>query len=595
MFLRNREAQSILLRTLLQTKNAAVWVIIFSGVVNILGLTGSFYMLQVYDRVLASKSVPTLLAISIIALALFALMGFLDAVRSQVLLRFGVFVERGLLKPVHDLIPRLTMIGRRPSEVSQPVRDLESIRGFVSGLAPLALLDLPWMPLYLILVFVLHPVLGWISVGGMIVMTALAIASDVLIRAPTQAATSAAARRQQTVETTRRNSEVLRAMGFEHRAAQRFFSASEDLFAANQRVGDVGSVLATTSKTFRAALQSAILGAGAYLVVKGEMSGGSIIASSILTARAMGPVDLAIANWKSFVSARQARTRLEEWIAALPPEPERINLPSARQSVKVEDLAVAAPGNRIPIIRNVNFSLSAGDGVAILGPSGAGKSTLVRAMVGAWPLLAGNIRLDGAPLQQWPTPMLERMVGYLPQDVELFDGTVAENIARLDPEAEDADIVAAAQAAQVHSMILQLPQGYATHLGEGGHNLSVGQRQRVGLARALYRDPFFVVLDEPNAHLDEEGERALSLAILAIRQRGGIVAVVSHRPGILSSVNLIAGINHGELKVFGPRENFFKKENPAAVSQNTMALNQSQESGAAKQGPQSISAGGSRS
>lgn len=565
MFGRGTKPKGRIVETLLQSRSTLVWVWIFSGVVNILGLTGSIYMLQVYDRVLASRSVPSLIALSLLCLGLFVLMGLLDAIRSQVLARLGTWVERTLLKPVHDLVPKLAMVGMRPSDATQPVRDLEALRAFIAGPAPLALLDLPWMPIYLGLVFVLHPLLGWVSIAGMGIMVILTIASDVMMKQPTQDATQATARRQQAVETTRRNAEVLRAMGFEHRAAQHFYSASQDLFTANQKAADIGSAIGTGAKTFRMVLQSAILGLGAYLVIRGEMSAGSIIASSILTARAMSPVDLAIGNWKSFVAARQARTRLDDWLGALPPEPVRIQLPPARQHIQVEDIAVGVPGSRTPLIRRASFKLVAGDGLAIIGPSGAGKSTLARALVGAWPALAGAIRFDGAPLPQWPVETLGQMLGYLPQDVELFPGTVAENIARLDPNADDADVVAAAQAAQVHDMILHLPQGYATVLGEGGHNLSVGQRQRVGLARALYRNPFFVVLDEPNAHLDEEGERALARAVVGIRQRGGIVAVVSHRPGIMSVVNLVAVVVGGELKAFGPRENFFNKDN--AISQ----------------------------
>lgn len=584
MFGHGGKSRSQIVQYLMRSRSTLAWVGLFSAVVNILGLTGSLYMLEVYDRVLASRSVPTLVAISTLALGLFILMGLLDSIRSQVLSRVGTMVERDLLKPVHDLVPKLAVVGRRPSDVTQPVRDLETLRGFISGPAPLALLDLPWMPLYLAFVFLLHPILGWVAVAGMLVMIALTFASDTLMRKPTLDATMATARRQQAVETTRRNAEVLRAMGFEARAAQRFYSASDDLFKANERATDFGSALGTFSKTFRIVLQSAILGIGAYLVIRGEMSAGAIIASSILSARAMAPIDMAVGSWKTIIAARQAKARLDEMLSVLPPEPERIQLPRASHFVSVEDVAVGAPGTRNPLIRNAKFRLNAGDGLAIIGPSGAGKSTLARALVGAWPTLVGAVRLDGAPLQQWPIETLGSMIGYLPQDVELFDGTIAANIARLDPNAEDADVVAAAQIAQVHEMILKLPQGYATMLGEGGHNLSVGQRQRIGLARALYRNPFFVVLDEPNAHLDEEGERALATAIIDIRRRGGIVAVVSHRPGIMSAVNLVAVVVGGEIKAFGPRENFLKRENALAEQKPDEAL--------AAERPRPISASG---
>lgn len=534
-------------------------VALFSGVVNILGLTGSFYMLQVYDRVLASRSVATLVALSGLALAMFALQGVLEIVRTQVLARVGARIERDLLKPVHDLLLRLPLIGRSPVEATQPVRDMETVRAFMASQAPIAFLDLPWMPFYLAFIFLLHPWLGVLSLAGMAVLIGLTFLSEGRLRAPSRDAAIAAGRRQQAADTTRRNFEVLRAMGFADRAAARFYRASGDFFAANQRMSDVGATLGSISKVFRMMLQSAALGLGAYLVLKGQMSAGAIIASSILIGRAMAPVEMAIGNWKQFVAARQARARLHELVAVLGHEPDMIDLPLAKDTLSVESVAVGPPGVRVPTLRNVRFLLKAGDGLAVMGPSGAGKSTLARALVGAWPALAGAVRLDGAPLEQWPAARIGQLIGYLPQDVELFDGSIAENIARLDPEASDAAIVAAAQAANVHDMILRLPQGYATMLGEGGHNLSVGQRQRIGLARALYGDPFLVVLDEPNAHLDQEGEVALSRAIARVRARKGIIVAVSHRRGILESVNLVAVVAEGEMKTFGPRDEVLRK------------------------------------
>lgn len=544
---------------LARTRGPMVAVALFSGIVNILGLTGSFYMLQVYDRVLASRSVATLVALSGLALAMFALQGVLEIIRSQVLARVGARVERDLLKPVHDLLLRLPLIGRSPVEATQPVRDMEAVRAFMGSPAPIAFLDLPWMPFYLAFIFLLHPWLGVLSLAGMVVLIGLTLLSEARLRAPSRDATLAAARRQQTADTTRRNFEVLRAMGFADRAAARFFRASGDFSAASQRMSDVSATLGSVSKVFRMMLQSATLGLGAYLVLKGQMSAGAIIASSILSGRAMAPVEMAIGNWKQFVAARQARTRLQEMVAVLGHAPDLIDLPPAKNTLAVEAITVGPPGARVPTLRNARFALKAGDGLAVMGPSGAGKSTLARALVGAWPAMAGAIRLDGAPLEQWPVARIGQLIGYLPQDVELFDGTIAENIARLDPGASDEAIVAAAQAANVHEMILRLPQGYATMLGEGGHNLSVGQRQRIGLARALYGDPFLVVLDEPNAHLDQEGEIALARAIASIRERKGVIVAVSHRRGILESVNLVGVVAEGEMKLFGPRDEVLRK------------------------------------
>jgi ATP-binding cassette subfamily C protein len=541
-----------------RARRAIAAVAVFSGVINLLALTGSFYMLQVYDRVLASRSVATLVAISVLAAGLFALQGVLEIVRGQVLSRAGLAIERDLLKPAHALLMRLPLAGRSPAEVTQPVRDMETLRGFATSQGPVAFFDLPWMPLYLVLITFLHPWLGVMALLGMAVLIALTLRTESQLREPTSRVTEASARRQQIVETTRRNAEVMRAMGFSGRAAERFFRASGDLFAASQRVSDVSGTLGSASRVFRVMFQSAMLGLGAYLVLRNEMSAGAIIAASILSGRALAPVEMAIGNWKLFVAARQARARLEEMMRFLPAEPRPVELPIASESVSVENLTIVPPGGRSPILRHVQFQLRAGDGLAVMGPSGAGKSTLARALVGAWPAAGGVVRLDGAPLEQWPVGALGKLIGYLPQDVELFEGSVAENIARLDPAAEDGAVIAAAKAANVHGMILQLPNGYSTMLGEGGQNLSIGQRQRIGLARALYGDPFLVVLDEPNAHLDQEGEVALSAAIQAIRARKGIVVAVSHRRGILESVNQVAVIADGALKACGPRDEVLK-------------------------------------
>lgn len=554
MFLRNGSAANPVREALRGSRGVFLAVALFSALVNILGLTGSFYMLQVYDRVLASRSVETLVAISLLAVGLFSLQGVLEVVRVQAMTRIGIAVERALLKPVHDLVMRLPLFGRPPAEVSQPVRDMEALRLFAGGAAPLALLDLPWMPLYLLLIWVLHPWLGVLTLGGMIILSFLTLMTERSLQEPNREATIAQARRQQVVESTWRHAEVLRAMGFGSAAARRFFDASTGIFAANQRISDVSGTLATLSRSFRTMLQSAILGLGAYLVIRGQMSGGAIIAASILSGRALQPVEMVIAHWKQFVAARQAHARLGEAMRLLGDEPRRIDLPLAHQVLSVENISVGAPGSRHPIVSQVRFQLRAGDGLAVIGPSGAGKSTLARALVGAMPVLEGTVRLDGAPLAHWPEASLGRLIGYLPQEIDLFDGTVAENIARLDPEADDEAVLAAAKAANVHDLVLRLPQGYATMLGEGGVNLSIGQRQRVGLARALYRDPFLVVLDEPNAHLDSEGEHALARAVAGIRARGGIVIAVSHRREIVGGLSHVAVVADGRIQAFGERD-----------------------------------------
>lgn len=542
-----------------RSRAAILGVAGFSGIVNILSLTGSFYMLQVYDRVLASRSVATLVAISLLCVGLFALQGLLEVVRTQVMSRVGARLERDLLKPVHDLVCRLPLAGRSSADVTQPVRDMESLRAFMSGQAPIAFLDLPWMPLYLAFIFLLHPLLGWVSVGGMLVLVTLTLLTEFRMRDPARDVASATARRFEAVDATRRNAEVLQAMGFADKAATRFFKASADQFKATELATDISGTLGSISRTFRMALQSAILGVGAWLVLKNQMSAGAIIACSILSGRAMAPVELAIANWRLFSTARQARQRLDELIGVMDRDVKPMALDLPTKTILVENLAIAPPGSRVPTIRNARLVLAAGDGIAILGPSGAGKSTLARGLVGAWPSIAGAVRFDGAPLEQYSSERLGQMIGYLPQDVELFDGTIAENIARLDPDADEATIIAAARAAHVHEMILRLPDGYKTKVGGGGFSLSVGQRQRVGLARAMFGNPFLVVLDEPNAHLDQEGDIALAQAISDIRTRKGIAVVVSHRKSILAGVNLAAFVADGEVKGFGPRDEIIKR------------------------------------
>lgn len=542
-----------------RSRGAVVAIAVFSAVVNLLGLTGSFYMLQIYDRVLASRSVETLVALSVLTLVLFVLQGFLEIIRSQVAFRVGLTVERDLLKPVHELLMHLPWTGHTPAEATQPLRDVEAIRTFVASPGPSALMDLPWVPFYLFVVFLLHPWLGVLSLCGMVALTAIAIQTERSIKRYSLEYSQAAAKRHQTAEASRRNVEVLKAMGFADRAARRFFRASASMFEAHLRIGDVSGTLGIVSRTIRTVLQSAILGLGAYLAIRGQMSGGAIIAASILSGRALQPIDLTIAHWKGFVAARQGHARLAALLGRVPPQPHRHDLPLAHQRIAVEDIAVGAPASRQPIIRNIRFTLKSGDGLAIVGPSGAGKSTLARAIVGAWPLLAGHVRLDGAPLEQWPEASLGRMIGYLPQDIELFDGTIAENISRLDPEAKDEHVIAAARAANIHDMILRLPGGYAARLGEGGQNLSVGQRQRIGLARALYGNPFLVVLDEPNAHLDSEGEDALGQALRRFRERGGIFVAISHRHGILANANLVGVMKDGQLVDFGPRDAVLNK------------------------------------
>jgi ATP-binding cassette subfamily C protein len=540
-------------------------VALFSALINLLALTGSLFMLQVYDRVLASRSIPTLVALSILTIGLYAIQGALEVIRSRVLVRVGCRVEQRLAPRVYALILRLPLRTRIAGDGMVPVRDLDVVRSFLSGPGPTAILDMPWLPIYLGFVFMLHPDLGLLATFGALVLVGLTIATELLSKAPAKGASAESATRAALAGTAHRNAEVIEAMGLGANLMRRWLSANDRYLSAQRRASDVVGGLSSASRVFRAMLQSAILGLGAYLVIRGEVSAGAIIASSITSARALSPIETAIANWKAFVGARHSRKRLEDLFAALPDAPEPLTLPNPSRNLAVEGLAVTAPGRQgLPIISNVSLELKAGQGVGIIGPSAAGKSTLARALVGVWPAVRGTVRLDGAALDQFSAEGRGRHIGYLPQDIELFDGTVADNIARLDADPDPQAIVAAARAADVHDMILRLPDGYQTRVGEGGSALSAGQRQRVALARALYKDPFLLVLDEPNSNLDSDGEAALTQAIRSVRDRGGIVIVIAHRPSAIAAVDLLAVMANGVLQAFGPKDEVLRHVLPKA-------------------------------
>jgi ATP-binding cassette subfamily C protein PrsD len=549
-------------------------VAVFSGIINILMLTGSLYMLQIYDRVLSSRSVSTLVGISLIVLAAYILQGKLDSIRSKMLARIGAWFDEMLAARVFDLVATMPLKGAKASESLQPIRDLDQIRGFLSGMGPTALFDMPFMPIFFLGCFIIHPWLGWLSVVGGIVIVVLTLYTDARSRAPMYDLTRSAAERHTLAETSRRNAEAVRALGMRTFLAQRYAVAHIRHVDDGLRASSAASGVGTFAKIFRMVLQSAVLGLGAYIVIHGEMSGGSMIAASIMMSRALAPIEIAVANWKGFIGARQSYRRLEHILSVVPAQDSRLSLPAPKGSLAVQDIFVGAPGASLPIVQSVGFQLQAGQGLGLIGPSASGKSTLARALVGVWPTLRGEVRLDGATLDQWEPDALGQHVGYLPQDVELFDGTVAENIARFRPDASPEQIIGAAQAAGAHEMILQLPDGYDSRIGESGATLSGGQRQRVALARALFGDPFLVVLDEPNASLDGAGDEALNRAILSVRQRGGIVIVITHRPAALGNVDLVAIVEGGRLKAMGPRDEVLQammKRNTAAAAAQVRA------------------------
>jgi PrtD family type I secretion system ABC transporter len=540
-------------------RGAFVGIFLFSGMSNILMLTGSFFMLEIYDRVLPSRSVPTLVALLLLAGGLFAAQGILDLIRGRILVRIGARLDEILSQRVFDTIVRLPLkVGER-SDGLQPLRDLDNVRSFLSGAGPVALSDLPWMPFYIAICFAFHFWIGVTALCGAIVLAILTLITEVLTRAPTKAATQFALSRNGVAEASMRNAEALIAMGMAGRTAARWGNANSKYMESQRRASDVAGGLGSISKVLRMMLQSGVLAVGAWLVINQQATGGIIIAGSILSARALAPVDLAIANWKSFIAARQSWQRLARLLAALPAQRALMELEAPSKSVTVETASVIAPGGQKPVVQDINFSLQAGNGLGIIGPSGSGKSSLARMLVGVWAPVRGKIRLDGAALDQWTPDVIGRNIGYLPQDVELFAGTVAQNIARFEEDAEANTIVAAAKAAGVHDLIVNLPEGYETEIGERGHSLSAGQAQRVALARALYRDPFLVVLDEPNSNLDAEGDEALTVAITGVRNRGGIVVVVAHRPSAIGSVDLVLVMSQGRMQGFGPKEEVLAK------------------------------------
>ena len=528
-------------------------VAVFSAIVNILYLTGSIYMLQVYDRVLSSRSVATLVALSLIVVAAFVLQGLLDSLRGRMLARIGARFDEVMSPRIFHLVATLPLRGSRGAEAQAPVRDLDQIRGFLSGLGPTALFDMPFLPLFLVVTFILHPWLGWLTVGGAAIIVLLTLMAETRSQEPAKALAEIGARRQMFVESTRRNAEAVAALGMREAFLARFRTLGEKHVAQTLRASDVVGSLGAFAKVFRQILQSAAIGLGAYLAIHGEISAGAIIAASILTSRALAPIETAVAHWRSFVAARHSYHRLDRFLTSMPAEPPRLSLPAPHKTVTVEDILVCAPGVERPILLGISLHLKAGDAIGIIGPTGGGKSTLARSLVGVWPVLKGRVRIDGAALDQWGDT-LGQHVGYLPQDVEMFDGTVAENIARFAPEPDAEKVIAAARAAGAHDMILAMPKGYDTQIGEGGAALSGGQRQRVALARALYGDPFLVVLDEPNANLDNEGDEALNHAIRSLRERGAVVAVVTHRPSGLAAVNLVAVVRDGRIVSLGPRD-----------------------------------------
>ena len=546
---------------------------LLSGLVNVLYLTGSFFMLEVYDRVIPSRSVPTLLGLVGLAGVLYAFQGGLEVVRSRILSRIGMFVH-GMLSPrVFGIIVRAPLQQATSADSLLPLRDLDQIRSVLSGSGLASLFDLPWMPIYVFICFLFDPLIGLAALGGAVALFAMTFAADLANRRPTKDVTTHGVARNSLAETGRSNAAALAALGMQRAFTQRWQHVNQNYMTAQQSAADIAGGFGALSKVFRTALQSAVLAVGAWLVIENRATSGIMIASSILVSRALAPVEAGIANWKSFVHARQSWRRLSDLLDQHAAEPRTHVLPTPCSSLSVEALTVCPPGSSRPAVMDVSFSLASGQGLGIIGPSASGKSTLAHALVGIWAPLRGSVRIDNASLDQWSSDDLGPNVGFLTQDVELFPGTIAENIARFEPDFEAQAVIAAAQAADVHDLILRLPQGYHTVVGENGMGLSAGQRQRIGLARALYKDPFLVVLDEPNSNLDNEGEIALTRAILGVRERSGICVVVAHRPSAIAGLDTMLIMAEGQAQIFGPKAEVMRRSlqpSPALRTAHTL-------------------------
>ncbi len=545
----------------LMRDNSALFVAAFgfSVLVNLLMLTGPVFMLQLYDRVLSSRSEATLVALFALVAFLYAMMAILDHARGRLMARVGARFQSRLDRPVFEAA--LRMLARRPADTSatQAQRDLETVQRFLSAPVFLALFDILWTPVFVALIFVFHPLLGWLAVAGGGLLLGIALINRRVLEKPLSDANRIAHASDQFGSQIRAESEVIRALGMQDSAFQRWQGSREHVLASSIEASDRAGVFTSLTKSFRLFLQSAMLALGGWLVLRGEITPGVMIAGSIILGRALAPVEQLVGNWGMVQGAQASHKRLAAFLAAVPPEPERTALPRPRASLTARGLTVVPPGEAAAALRMVDFHLEPGRALGVIGPSGAGKSSLARAVIGAWPPAAGKVRIDGIALDQFGPDVLGRLIGYLPQRITLFDGTIADNIARLDPEADDARIVRAAQRAGAHDMIVGLPDGYDTQVSVHGGRLSGGQLQRIGLARALYGEPVLLVLDEPNSNLDADGSSALNEAIRSHKAEGGAVMIMAHRPAAIQECDDLLVLDNGQQTAFGPRDEVLRK------------------------------------
>ena len=535
--------------------------ILFSFFVNLLMFVGPLYMLQIYDRVLASRNEMTLAVISVIAVALLVTYGLMEFVRSRMLVRAGLQFDSILSRPLFDRVARMQLVNPNGG-ARTALGDADKVRSFITGQGVLAFFDVPWTPIFLMLCFAFHPWLGWVATGGTVVIFTLALLNEYLTRNALKSANDEGQQAAEFAGATMQNAEVIRAMGMQDALAERWKIKRNGMLISQAQASDWAGAVMSSSKFVRMALQVAILGTGAYLAMNGQISPGVMIAASIVMGRALAPVEQAVGQWKEFVGARQSNGRLKKLFDSIAEEPKRLQQPSPKGHLNAKGVTTIVPGTRDTILRSVSFDLPAGQTLALIGPSGSGKSTLARHLVGVGDPVSGSIRLDGVELSHWDRNQLGGAIGYLPQDVKLFSGTVSENISRFNDDASDDDIIKAAKMAGAHEMISSLSEGYATQIGNGGGRLSGGQRQRVGLARALFGNPSLVVLDEPNSNLDSEGEEALASCLSQLKAEGKSIVLVTHKANILSATDCTLILKDGMVQRFVPTKELLQPQQP---------------------------------
>lgn len=549
------------LRTAMRSgRSLFITVGIFSFFVNLLMLTGPLFMLQVYDRVLGSRSEATLVALTVLVALLYLLMGFLDYARGRILARVGAEFQTKMDRRVFEAVLKRSVVPMERAAPATGLRDLESVQRLLSSPALFAVFDMPWVPIFIGAIFLFHPLLGYLALAGGLILVSVTLLNQLLTRKPVNEANGMSAAADKFAESVREEGEMIQGLGMRGSVLARWRASRDRALEAQISSSDLTGTFSTGSKTFRFFLQSAMLGLGAYLVLQGEMTPGAMIAGSILLGRALAPVEQAIGQWPLVIRARQGWRTLSELLEKTPEDPERTELPAPRAILEAQQITVVPPGEQAATLRMLSFRIEQGQAMGVIGPSGAGKSTLARAILGIWRPASGKVRLDGASLDNYDPDALGQYIGYLPQDVALFNGTIAENIARLSTEPDPAQVVEAAKKAGAHEMILKMPDGYDTQITAGSGRLSGGQKQRVGLARAMYGNPVLLVLDEPNSNLDSVGSEALNQAIRQMKSEGKSVIIMAHRPAAIAECDLILYVEGGMRKAFGPRDEVLREQ-----------------------------------